>query len=135
MTGMKIDLDIVMGWVKKWERDAMGNKTTSQVAAVLLSRALAENQERAARIEKLMNEIFEEYNALDKIEKKIALLKETATGVNAVLLEECKKHKRRMTVMLREADELLKQRSAGQSIRVGGLLLEISRKNDYSKSR
>jgi len=41
MTEMKIDLDIIRGWVGKWERDARSIRTASQVAAVMLGRALA----------------------------------------------------------------------------------------------
>ena len=76
----------------------------------MLSRALAENQNRAARVEKLMKEIIVEGNILTRIEKKIALSEDdNEQTVASGLLEECQRHKRRMATILREADELMKE--------------------------
>ena len=133
MTGMKIDLNIIRGWVRKWEGDGRGGKTASQVAAVMLSKALAENETRAARVEKVMNQIIVEGKTLNRIEKRIVFPKKAINAVALALLEECQKHKRRMAAILHEADELLKETAADQSIQVGGLLLEIGRQKKLSK--
>ena len=58
MTEMKIDLDIIRGWVGKWEGDARSIRTASQVAAVMLGKALADNEARTVRVEKLLKEII-----------------------------------------------------------------------------
>ena len=134
MTEMKIDLDIIKGWVGKWEGDARSIRTASQVAAVMLGRALAENEARTVRVEKLLKEIISEINSLNRIEKKIVPSKGSSEGLQAELLEECKRHKRRMTGILREADELMKSSIESQSIRVGGLLLEIHRRRSCKES-
>jgi len=134
MTGMKIDLDIIRGWVRKWEENAGSIKKASQVAAVMLGRALAENEARAARGERLLKEIITEINVLNRIEKRMLPPKEGPGDQRDQLQEECKKHKKRMTGILREADELLKTSIGDQSIRVGGLLLEIQRRKTGKES-
>ena len=133
MTGLMIDLDIIRGWVRKWERSGSPTRTASQVAAVMLSKALAQNECRAARVEKLMKEIIGEGNILTLIEKKIALSKDATSRLSAGLQEECQRHKGRMATILREADELIKEKVADQSFRVGGLLLEIGRQKPSCK--
>ena len=127
MTGMKIDMEIIQDWVRNWENEWRGNKKASQIAAVMLSKALAENEARASRVEQLMNEIIEEGNILNRIEKKVAPSRDARGSTEAALLEECQKHKKRMAAILREADMLLKEKSEDQTIQVGGLLLEIGR--------
>jgi hypothetical protein len=130
-----IDLDIIRGWVRKWERSGSPTRTASQVAAVMLSKALAQNECRAARVEKLMKEIIGEGNILALIEKKIALSKDATSRLSAGLQEECQRHKGRVAAILREADELMKEKVADQSMRVGGLLLEIGRQKPSRKDQ
>ena len=127
MTGMKIDLDIIRSWVANWEKAGSANKKASQIAAVMLSRVLAETEARAARVEKLLDEMILEGNILNRIEKKLSPLKQVTCGASAGILRECKEHRRKITMILREADELLKEPVADQSIQAGGLLLEIGR--------
>ena len=70
MSGMNIDLRIIRGWAHKWEECPVSIKRASQMAAVMLSKALAENEARAARGEKLLKEIITEINLLNRIERK-----------------------------------------------------------------
>ena len=124
MTGLKIDLEIIQGWVRKWEKEW---RTASQVAAVMLAKVLAENEARASRVERLMNEIVIEENILNRIEKKAVLPKDATGGVAARLSREWQTHKKRMTAILREAEALLKESVHDQTIQVGALLFEIGR--------
>ena len=72
MTGMNIDLRIIKGWARNWEECPVSIKRASQMAAVMLSKALAENEARVARGEKLLKEIITEINLLNRLERKMS---------------------------------------------------------------
>ena len=69
MNGMKIDLRTIKVWVAKWEKSNGVTKTASQLAAVMLSKTLEENEKRIVRIENLMKDIIREHGTLQKIER------------------------------------------------------------------
>jgi hypothetical protein len=128
MNGMKIDLRTIRIWVAKWEKGTSVNQTASQLAAVMLSKALEQNEIRSVQITGLMKEILEESAALQKLERACVggMIRKEAldTQMNA----ELKAHRRKMAAILREADLALKAPEQYQSITVGGLLLEINKR-------
>ena len=125
MTGMKIDLNIIKGWAARWERDRATCTQASQVAAVMLSKVLAQVEYKAARVEKLMREIVNEYNILARLERSLACSKQASSGLPSGIAQECKEHRKRMSEILGEAEDLMNETLADHSIQAGGLFLEI----------
>jgi len=127
MNRMKIDLRTIKVWVAKWERSNGISKTASQLAAVMLSKALEENEKRAARVENLMNDITKESSILQKLEQQLLSLCKSKRGLEPGIEGEIKVHRLRMAAILNEADEVMKVPEEDHSILVGGLMLEISK--------
>jgi len=127
MNRMKIDLRTIKVWVAKWERSNGISKTASQLAAVMLSKALEENEKRTARVENLMKDITKESSILQKLEQQLISLCRSKRGLEPGIEGEIKEHRFRMAAILTEADEVMKVPEGDHSILVGGLLLEISK--------
>jgi hypothetical protein len=73
MNEMKIDLHVIRDWVGKWQANNGVNKTASQLAAVMLSHVLEENEKRMARTQAAMKALLEESRSLGKIEHEIVV--------------------------------------------------------------
>jgi hypothetical protein len=127
MNRMKIDLRTIKVWVAKWERSNGISKTASQLAAVMLSKALEENEKRTARVENLMKDITKESSILQKLEQQLLSLCRSKRGREPGIEGEIKEHRLRMAAILKEADEVMKVPEGDHSILVGGLLLEINK--------
>jgi len=127
MNGMKIDLRTIRVWVAKWEKSNGISKTASQLAAVMLSKALEENEKRVARVEKLMKDIIKESGTLLKIEQQLHSATRSKRGTKPGVDADLEEHRKRMAAILKEADEVMKVPEGDHSILVGGLLLEINK--------
>ena len=127
MNGMRIDLRTIRVWVAKWERSNGISRTASQMAAVMLSKALEENEKRLTRVEKLMKDIIEEIGALQKIEQQLLSASRAKRGIEPGMDADLKEHRKRMAAILKEADEVMKVPEGDHSILIGGLLLEINK--------
>ena len=133
MNAMKIDLPIIKTWVAKWEKNNGVNKTASQVAAVMLSKILEGSEQRIASVERLMKEIIKEVEAIQKMEQNLISRLKCNRGMDASMAGELKEHRRRMAVILKETDEVLKEPAEEHSMMVGGLLLEIQKRGSDSR--
>jgi hypothetical protein len=127
MNEMKIDLHVIRDWVGKWQANNGVNKTASQLAAVMLSHVLEENEKRMARTQAAMKALLEESRSLGKIEHEIVVRLRSNRGMDAQVEEQLKGHRRRMAVLMKEADEAMRVPSSSESVRVGGLLFEINK--------
>ena len=127
MNGMKIDLRTIRVWVAKWERSNGISRTASQMAAVMLSKALEENEKRLTRVEKLMKDIIKEIGALQKMEQQLLSASRAKRGIEPGMDADLKEHRKRMAAILKEADEVMKVPEGDHSILIGGLLLEINK--------
>jgi hypothetical protein len=127
MNGMRIDLRTIRVWVAKWERSNGISRTASQMAAVMLSKALEENEKRLTRVEKLMKDIIKEIGALQKMEQQLLSASRAKRGLEPEMDADLKEHRKRMASILKEADELMKVPEGDHSILIGGLLLEINK--------
>ena len=127
MNRMKIDLRTIKVWVAKWERSNGISKTASQLAAVMLSKALEEIEKRTAKVENLMKDITKESSILQKLEQQLISLCRSKRGMEPAIEGEIKEHRLRMAAILKEADEVMKVPEGDHSILVGGLLLEINK--------
>ena len=134
MNAMKIDLPIIRTWVAKWEKSNGVNKTASQVAAVMLSKILEGSEQRIASVERLMKEIIKEVEAIQKMEQNLISRLKCKRGMDASMEGELKEHRRRMAVILKETDEVLKEPAGERSMMVGGLLLEIQKRGSDSRT-
>jgi hypothetical protein len=126
MNEMKIDLRVIRGWVEKWQEDDGVTRTASKLAAVMLSEVLRENEQRLIMTETVMKEILTECRTLEKVEQQLLTRLKARRGLDAEM-EEQRGHRRRMAALLKEADEVMKRPSTDLSVKVGGLLFEISR--------
>jgi hypothetical protein len=133
MNGMKIDLRIIRTWTAKWEKGTSVNQTTSQLAAVMLSKALEQSEARSARVTGLMKGILAESAYLQKLGKVLVCCLMKKEPLESHKEMELKTHRRRMASMLKEVDQVLKEPEHSQSIMVGGLLLEINKDNGASE--
>ncbi len=127
MNGMRIDLRTIRVWVAKWERSNGISRTASQMAAVMLSKALEENEKRLTRVEKLMKDIIKEIGALQKMEQQLLSASRAKRGIEPGMDADLKEHRKRMAAILKEADEVMKVPEGDHSILIGGLLLEINK--------
>jgi hypothetical protein len=127
MNGMKIDLRTIKVWVSKWEKNNGKGKTASQLAAVMLCKVLEENEKRIVRVENLMREIIRESGILRKMERSLLPPSRPRRVKEPGLESELKVQRQRMAAILKEADEEMKVPAVGNSILVGGLLLEIDK--------
>jgi hypothetical protein len=127
MNGMRIDLRTIRVWVAKWERSNGISRTASQMAAVMLSKALEENEKRLTRVEKLMKDIIKEIGAIQKMEQQLLSASRAKRGIEPGMAADLKEHRKRMASILKEADELMKVPEGDHSILIGGLLLEINK--------
>jgi hypothetical protein len=127
MNGMRIDLRTIRVWVAKWERSNGISRTASQMAAVMLSKALEENEKRLTRVEKLMKDIIEEIGALQKMEQQLLSASRAKRGIEPGMGADLKEHRKRMAAILKEADEVMKVPEGDHSILIGGLLLEMNK--------
>jgi hypothetical protein len=127
MNEMKIDLRIIRDWVEKWQMNNGANRTASQLAAVMLSEVLQANEKRLEKTETVMKEILTESRALQKLEQELIARLGSKQGIDAWVETELKGHRKRMTALLKEAEEVMKLPDKDQSVRVGGLLFEINK--------
>jgi hypothetical protein len=127
MNGMRIDLRTIRVWVAKWERSNGISRTASQMAAVMLCKALEENEKRLTRVEKLMKDIIKEIGALQKMEQQLLSASRAKRGIEPGMDADLKEHRTRMEAILKEADEVMKVPEGDHSILIGGLLLEINK--------
>ena len=127
MNEMKIDLRVITGWVEKWREDDGVTRTASKLAAVMLSEVLRENEQRLIMTETVTSEILTECRTLEKVEQQLLTRLKARRGLDAEMEEQLRGHRRRMAALLKEADEVMKRPSTDLSVKVGGLLFEISR--------
>ena len=125
MNEMKIDLHVIRGWVEKWQKS--GGRTASQLAAVMLGQVLRENENRITKTEAVMKELLNEGRTLEKLEQQLLTRLKSRKGLDAEIEEQLRGHRRRMAVLLKNADEVMKAPSADISVKVGGLLFEVNR--------
>ena len=97
------------------------------MAAVMLSKALEENEKRLTRVEKLMKDIIKEIGALQKMEQQLLSGSRAKRGIEPGMDADLKEHRKRMASILKEADEVMKVPEGDHSILIGGLLLEINK--------
>jgi hypothetical protein len=127
MNEMKIDLRVIRGWVGKWQEDDGVTRTASKLAAVMLSEVLRENEKRLITTETVMSEILNESRTLENLERQLLARLKARRGLDAEIEEQLRGHRRRMAALLKEADEVMMRPSTDLSVKVGGLLFEISR--------
>lgn len=127
MNGMKIDLRTIRTWTAAWEKGTSVNQKASQLAAVMLSRALEQSEARSARVTGLMKEILAESLVLQRLEKALVCCLMRKEPLESQKEMELKTHRRRIAAILKEVDQVLKEPEHSQSIMVGGLLLEIDK--------
>ena len=122
MSVMNLDFRVVKMWLRNWEKNS---RVASQVAAVMLNKMREESEKRLSRLENLMKDIFRESHVLQQVEHQLASLCKSKRGLDRETETELKEHRRRMTTILKEVDEVLKEPKGDHSIKTGGLLLEI----------
>jgi hypothetical protein len=93
----------------------------------MLSEVLRENEQRLIMTETVMKEILNESRTLEKVEQQLLTRLKARRGLDAEMEEQLRGHRRRMAALLKEADEVMKRPSTDLSVKVGGLLFEISR--------
>jgi hypothetical protein len=134
MEEMRIDLRIIRNWVEKWRMNNGVNKTASQLAAVMLSDVLQDNEKRLQKTKTVMKDILSESRALQRLEQELLARLKSKQGMDSGVEAELKGHRRRMAALLREADEVMKVPEKDQSVRVGGLLFEIKRNAEFART-
>ena len=103
------------------------NKTASKMAAVMLSELLEESEGRLSKTELVMSGLLAESRALEKVERQLLTCLRSKRGLDAGIEEQLRAHRRRMAGLLKDADEVMKAPKGEKSVKVGGLLFEISR--------
>ena len=127
MSAMKIDLRVIKSWVAQWQKGTGVNQTASQLAAVMLSKALEESEKRSARMRKVLKGMMEEGGVLRRLEKVAPCDPECREPLDAAKAAELREHRRKMAVLLREGEQVMNAPEGIQPVMVGGLLLEINK--------
>ena len=125
MNGMNLDFRVVEIWLRDWEKNSKATRTASQMAAVMVNKMREESEKRLSRLEKLMKDIFKENCVLEELTRRFIAHFQSNDGADKVQSAELKKHRQRMTAIMREADAVMKEPKEDHSIKTGGLLLEI----------
>ena len=125
MNGMNLDFRIVEIWLRDWEKNNKATRTASQIAAVMVNKMREESEMRLSELEKLMKDILKENCVLEELTRRFIARLQSNDGVDKVHSAELKKHRQRMTAIMREADAAMKEPKEDHSIKTGGLLLEI----------
>ncbi len=127
MSEMKIDLRVIRHWVQRWRANDRTSKTASQLAAVMLSEVLQDSEGRLSRTESVMSDLLAESRALERVEQQLVTRLKSKRGLDVEMQEQLRAHRRRMAVLLKEADKVLKEPREDRSVKIGGLVFEISR--------
>lgn len=125
MNGMNLDFRVVKTWLREWEKNSKISRTASQVAAVMVNKMREESEKRLVKLESLMKDIFKESHALEELTHRFIAHFKSNNGMDRAQNAEMKKHRQRMTAIMREADAVMKEPKEDHSIKTGGLLLEI----------
>ena len=125
MNGMNLDFRVVEIWLRDWEKNSKATRTASQMAAVMVNKMREESEKRLSRLEKLVKDIFKESCVLEELTRRFIARFQSNDGVDTAQNAEMKKHRHRMTAILRAADAVIREPKEDHSIKTGGLLLEI----------
>lgn len=125
MNGMNLDFRVVKTWLHEWEKNSKATRTASQMAAVMVNKMREESEKRLSRLESLVKDIFKESCVLEELARRFIAHFKSNNGTNKAQNLELKKHRQRMTAIMREADAVMKEPKEDHSVKTGGLLLEI----------
>ena len=125
MNGMNLDFKVVKTWLREWEKNSKATRTASQMAAVMLNKMREGSERRLSRLESLMKEVFKEDCVLEELTRRITAYFKSSHGADTAHSVELKRHRQRMTAIMREADAVIREPKEDYSIKAGGLLLEI----------
>ena len=71
---------------------------------------------------------------MEKVERQLLTCLRSKRGLDAGIEGQLRAHRRRMAGLLKDADEVLKAPKDEKSVKVGGLLFEISRSASAGKA-
>ena len=93
----------------------------------ILSKVLADAEGKLARTESLMKGLRAENQTVTRVEQEMLARIRSRRGVDATLETQMKEHRRRMSVLLKDADEVMRTPRNRETTQVAGLYFELDR--------
>ena len=83
------------------------------MAAVMVNKMREEGEKRLSRLENLMKDIFKESCVLEELTRGLIAHFKSNDGADKAQNAELKKHRQRMTAIMKEADAVMKEPKGG----------------------